>query len=241
VAATRGARTGPRGRWVVLALLLLGAIALFAGIVELSTQEGGDPKVDVGGVNDAQRIFGGLRQDGDRLGEPGAPVSIQVFNDVQCGNCSDQFMETVPALVDELVRPDRAKLLYRHYGFGSNPVELGFVAAEAAAEQGYGWQYAYLFFASQDEAERVGVGQDFLESLAASIGELDVEQWTKDFEQAREPGSPISEKLQRRDELARDLGLRAAPSVIVTGPEGTEVLQDSPGLEEILAAVDQVS
>jgi protein-disulfide isomerase len=241
VAVRTGGATGRRGRWAVLALLVLGGVALLVAVVELSTQEGGPPKVELGGVNEAQRIFGGLRQDGDRLGDPDAPVSIQVFNDVQCDNCAEQFLATVPPLVDELVRSDRAQLLYRHYGFGPNPVELGFVAAEAAAEQGYGWQYVYLFFANQAEAERVGIGTDFLEAIAASIGDLDLEEWSVDFERGREPGSAITEKLVRRDEVARDLGLRAAPSAIVTGPKGTDVLQDFPGLEEIRAAVERVS
>jgi protein-disulfide isomerase len=232
---------GRRGRWLVLAAFVVAGLALFAALVELSTEKGGDPRIEIDGVNEAQRIFGGLRQDGDRLGDPGAPVSIQVFNDVQCGNCSEQFMETVPPLVDELVRSDQAKLLYRHYGFGPRPVELGFVAAEAAARQGYGWQYAYLFFANQEEAERVGIDDDFLEALATSIGEMDVDEWAEDFERGLEEGSEITTKLERRDEVARDLGLRAAPSMIVTGPGGTEVVQDSPGLEEIRGAVDRAS
>jgi protein-disulfide isomerase len=235
-----GAAAGGRGRWLVLAALLLGGAALLAVLVELSTEEGGPLKVEVAGGNDAQRIFGGLRQEGDRLGDPEAPVSIQVYNDVQCGNCSEQFMATIPALVDELVRSDRAQLLYRHYGFGPRSVELGFIAADAAAEQGYLWQYVYLFFANQAEAERVGIDQDFLEALAASIGGLEVGEWTEDFERGEESGSAIRSRLERRDEVARDLGLRAEPSVIVSGPGGTEVLQTSPGLEATRAVVERV-
>ena len=51
--------------------------------------------------------------------------------------------------------------------------ELGFYGAEAAAEQGYGWQYTYLFFRNQDEAERFGIDEDFLDSLAGAIEELE--------------------------------------------------------------------
>ena len=65
----------------------------------------------------------------------------------------------------------------RHYSVAENELELGFYGAEAAAEQGYGWQYTYLFFRNQDEAERFGIDEDFLESLAGSIGELNVEEW----------------------------------------------------------------
>ena len=47
-------------------------------------------------------------------------------------------------------------------------------------------------------------------------------------------------KLEAQDEVARGLGLRAQPSMIVTGPNGTETLQDSPTLSQIEAAVDRV-
>lgn len=235
-------RTGPRrGRWWVLAALVLGAGALLAVFVGLSTEEGGDPKVEVSGINDAQRIFGGLRQEGDRLGEPDAPVTIQVFNDIQCGDCGDQFLATVPPLVEGAVRDGEVKLLYRHYGFGPRPVEEGFIAAEAAGEQGYQWQYVYLFFRSQDEIGRLGaVNADFLESIAASIGELDVPEWEEAYAEQGGPDGEITRRLESQDEVARGLGLRARPSAIVTGPGGTVTLQDFPDLEQIEAAIAEV-
>jgi hypothetical protein len=48
-------------------------------------------------------------------------------------------------------------------------------------------------------------------------------------------------RVPRADEVARGLGLRAQPSAIVSGPSGTETLQDSPSLQSILDAVDQVN
>lgn len=235
------AAAGPRpGRWWVLAALVLGLVALALVIVELSTERPGDEKLTIDGVNDAQRLFGGLPQIGDRLGESEAPVSIQVFNDIQCDDCDGQFLDTVPALIDDLVRPGEAKLLYRHYSFSPSPVQEGFIAAEAAGEQGYQWQYVYLFFRNQEEAARRGVTADFLESIAASVGEMDTSEWEEDFAEGAGPQGSITEQIEAQDEIARGLGLRAEPSAIVSGPEGTETLQDSPSLEQIEAAVAAV-
>ena len=102
-------------------------------------------------------IFGGVPQEGDRLGSADAPVTIQVFNDMQCSSCREAFLSTIPKLAEKYARPGRGQLLCRHYSNSENPQELGFYGAEAAAEQGYGWQYIYLFFRNQDEAERFGV------------------------------------------------------------------------------------
>jgi protein-disulfide isomerase len=239
-AATVGTAPRRRGRWIVAALLALALFGLGAAIVELSTQKGGKPQIVVNGINDAQEIFGGIRQSGDRLGDPGAPVSIQIFNDLQCSNCRDQFLATIPGLVDQLVRNDKAQLLYRNYSFSIRVVNEGFIGAEAAGRQGYEWQYAYLFFRNQAEAARIGVTSDFLVSLASSIGEMDVDQWKQDFAKGGAPNGAFTKKIEAQDQIARGLGLRAAPSAIVTGPNGTETLQDSPDLGEIMAAVNRV-
>ena len=107
-----------------------------------------------------------MPQEGDRLGSSNAPVTIQVFNDLQCGNCREDFLGTIPALAERYARPGDVQLLYRHYSNSINTEQLGFYGAEAAAEQNYGWQYTYLFFRNQDEAERFGIDQDYLASIA---------------------------------------------------------------------------
>ena len=240
--APADAGAGGRGRWFVIAALAAGALLLLVAIVDLSTREGGPARVEVSGSNESQALFGGLPQDGDRLGEGEAPVSIQIFNDVTCDDCSDQFLDTVPGLVEQLVRDGEAKLLYRHYSFSVRPVQEGFIAAEAAAEQDYLWQYLYLFFASQEEAERVGAQgfDEFIQALASSIDELEPEEWEIDFSEGGGPDGEYTERVEEQDRIAHDLGLRDEPSAIVSGPGGTEILQDSPSLDEILQAVETV-
>jgi protein-disulfide isomerase len=229
-----------RGRIRVIALLALGLVALGYAIVEISTQEAGDPVVHVAGIEDAQGLFGGMPQEGDRLGSDNAPVTIQVFNDLQCGECRDDFLSTIPELAERYARPGEVKLLYRHYSNSINPEQLGFYGAEAAADQGYGWQYAYLFFRNQDEAERFGVDQEYLASVAGAVEELDLEEWEADLEKNGAGGGPIEARLERYEELGRDLGIRTGQGMIVSGPNGTATLQEGPSLAEVEAAIAEV-
>lgn len=228
-----------RGRlWVILALsLALAALAYV--IVDVSTRAGRDV-IRLDGVGDAQRLFGGLPQEGDRLGDADAPVSIQVFNDLQCGNCNDEFLATIPSLVEDYVRPGEAKLLMRHYSVAANPLELGFFGAEAAAEQAYGWQYTYLFFRNQDEAERFGVGERFMSTVAASIGELDVPAWQEYLGTRGGTDGPIAQRLEGYEDLGRGIGIRAGQALIVSGPGGTRTLQEGPTLAEVERAIEAV-
>ena len=229
-----------RGRlWVVLALAVAVALLGFA-LVEISTKEAGREFIRVKGISAAQRTFGGVPQEGDRVGSADAPVSVQIFNDLQCGTCAGAFVGTVPALVERYARPGEAKLLMRHYSFARNALQLGFFGAEAAAEQNYGWQYTYLFFRNQDEAEQFGVSDKFLEELAASVGELDVDEWRRYLEAEGGEDGEITARLEGYEELGTDLRIRAEPAAIVSGPGGTQVLQDTPSLARIEAAIEAV-
>ena len=94
------------------------------------------------------------------------------------------------------------KLLLRHYSVAENPLELGFFGAEAAAQQGYGWQYTYLFFRNQAEAERLGrISEDFQASIAGSIGELDVPEWHEYLEAQSGTDGQIRKTLEGYEEL----------------------------------------
>ncbi len=229
-----------RGRLWVAAILALMLFGLGYLIVAISTQEEGDAVVEIAGINDAQRIFAGMPQEGDRLGSDDAPVTVQIFNDLQCSDCRRDFLRTIPALAEDYARPGDAKLLYRHYSNSINTEQLGFYGAEAAADQGYGWQYIYLFFRNQDEAERFGIDQDFLASVAGGVEELNAPEWEEDLEDNAGPDGAISERLAGYEELGRDLGIRVRQAAIVNGPNGTETLQDGPTLAQLERAIEEV-
>jgi hypothetical protein len=229
-----------RGRLWVVAILALFLFGLGYLVVEISTQKEGPAVVHVEGIGDAQRIFGGIPQEGDRLGSSDAPVSIQVFNDMQCSDCREDFLGTIPTLAEDFARPGDVQLLYRHYSNSENAEELSFYGAEAAAEQGYGWQYIYLFFRNQEEAGHFGVDQDFLDSIAGGVEELNGPEWEEDLEDNGGPDGAISKRLEGYEQLGSDLSIRVRQAMIVSGPDGTETLQDGPSLGQVERAIEAV-
>jgi len=234
-----------RGRFLVAALLALGLVVLGYTIVKISTRKPDREVVHVQGINEAQELFGGVPQEGDRLGSEDAPVTIQVFNDIQCSSCRDDFLSTIPALMEKYVRPGDVKLLWRHYSNAETPEELGFYGAEAAADQGYGWQYIYLFFRTQEEAKRFTSRRsfdNFTKSIAGGVEELDIEEWERDIEENGGPGGAIQKRLESSEELGRNLGIRVGQGMVVNGPGGTRTLQEGPSpaqVDRAIAAVDR--
>lgn len=228
------------GQIRTLIILAIAAGLLVAGLVGMSTREPSHEYDDVQGVQDMRQVIGGERQLEDRLGEVDAPVQMQVFLDAQSSTYRDQFLETIPPLINSQVRSGDLKLLYRNRSLTRNATELSFYGIEAAMNQNYGWQFAYLMFRNQAQAEEQGLDEEFLTRLAESIEHLDIEQWKADFSDGLEEGSQMNAELQAQDQLAIDLEIRDAPAAVVNGANGTEILQDAPDLAEIEAAIDKV-
>ena len=217
------------------ALLIVGGAALIAAVVSIAVGEGGPQAQDIGGVNEVQRIFGGIAQEGADLGPEDAELAISVFNDIQCEPCADYEIDVIDPLVEEYARTDQARIEFRHFSLAPNDTTLAAIAAEAAGEQARQWQYLDTFVRNQDLAISRDVDEDVLREVAEAVPQLDVEQWQEDFE------SPRSEELVRQDAmLAAELQLPAEPAVVVSGPGGQRELIESPSAEEIEAAIDAV-
>ncbi len=237
-----GRKAGPRpGRLWILAALIVAAGALLVAIVGMATREPSSEFSRIAGVNDSQRIFGGVRQLGDRLGFGDAPVQIQYFTDVQSIPGAENLIAVVPPLVDSEIRNGTVQMLFRNRSLTRNPTQLSFYGVEAAALQDAAWNYAYLMVRNLDLAEEAGaVDEEFLTDLAEGIERLELPVWQADFERGLDPESAMTRGLEDADKVAIDLGLRAEPAMIVAGPSGTEVLQDSPDLARVRAAIARV-
>jgi protein-disulfide isomerase len=218
---------------VGLALLAAG---LIGAIVTIAVGEGGPQPEDVGGVNEVQRVFGGVEQEDATLGSDDAPVTVTVFNDLQCTDCADFQLEQVDPLIDEYVRTDEVRFELRHFAISGHDTVRAAYAATAAGEQGRQWQYADLFLRNQDLAADEGVTDELLRELAESVPELETEQWEEDLD-----SDEVAARVEADARLAAELKLPAEPAVVVSGPGGEETLIDTPTLADIETAVQEVS
>jgi len=222
--------------WVPRVVLGLALFALGYAIYSIAVGEGGPKSPPVEGVNDVQEIFGGIEQEGATLGPTDAPITIEVFNDLQCAPCADFELETIDPLVEEYARTDKAQFVFRNFSLAPNDTTLAAIAAEAAGMQARQWQYADTFFRNQDLAQGRGVDDQILREVAEAVPELDQDRWQTDYD------SPQSADLVREDAmLAAQLKLPAEPAVVVSGPAGERKLIQTPTHDEIEAAIAQVS
>lgn len=225
-----------QSRWIPLTILSVAGIGLLAAIVSLSVGEHREEKFTISGSGEVQELVGGIPQLGDRLGSDDAPITIDVFNDIQCTRCADYQREVIDPLINDYVRPGDAQMIFRHYPLGGKPVTLGGVAAEAAGQQDRQWQFIEVFIRNLDQVPAEGVTQEFLNEIASATPKLEVTDWEQamqsdEAEQAATAGNDLGTKLK----------ITANPAVVVTGASGSEELDDAPGIDDIEAAIDSVS
>jgi protein-disulfide isomerase len=221
----------------LLALALCVGLLGFA-IVSLSVGSGGTEDIKITGAEEIQSLVGGIPQDGPRLGQADAPVTVQVFNDMQCDPCSDWNQQVVVPLISGPVRSGDIQLVYHNFPMTESGFFLGAYAAVAAAKQDYEWQFIELFFYNQDEAKKHGATQDFLNNIARGVGvtNFNVEQWQRDMND-----DDIQGTLEDDEKLTAERRLPAEPAVVVGGPNGSKQLIESPSLADVQAAIAEVS
>jgi protein-disulfide isomerase len=234
VSAEAPPRRRPRAVGVVIVLVVVGL--LIVGLASLSLDDGKEDPIRITGAGEVQQLLGGIEQKDGTLGNPDAPVTIDVFNDLSCDPCSDWQLEVIPKLVDDYVREDKVQLTYRHFAMGERESSEADYGALAAAQQDYEWQYVELFFINQDEAKRVGITDEFQSDLANAVLEMDADQWRKDF-----TAPEVQATIDSDNKVAADLLLPAQPAVIVSGPGGEKKLVASPSYDDIVEAIDAVS
>lgn len=219
-------------RWIpILVITALTAIVGYA-IVAISIGEGGPLAVEIEGSDAVQRLYGGLTQDEEALGLEDAPVTVRVFTDIQCGQCSQWYLGIVPALVDGYVRDGRAKIELRHFSQSTRTTQLAAVGAAAAAEQGREFQFAHLFMLKLDEVPEDGVSDEYLLRIASAVPRMDGSEWKEAFDDS-------DAELAARDDtqLATELRFPVGSAVVVEGPASSEELTEDPTLEEVEQAI----
>ncbi|HUF39812.1 MAG TPA: thioredoxin domain-containing protein [Anaerolineales bacterium] len=149
--------------------------------------------------------------EGLSIGNPDAPVLVEVFEDFQCPSCK-QFSDAIkPQLLQTFVYNGIARLQFRHYPFiGADSLRAA-NATMCANEQGRFWDFHDIVFANQ-LAQNIGAYSDRrLEAMADQLG-LDVAAWSACYDEDR---YEVDIQADQADAGAR--GVTGTPTIFVNG------------------------
>jgi len=222
VARRRTAAAAPQRRtlgWKPIALGVGAVVVAVAGLITLAiTTSGGDSSNELAQkIEDSSRSL--PQQDGLSLGDPKAPLVLQVFEDFQCPFCIRFTANVEPQLVEEYVKTGKVRLEFQNFpilGHESQAAARGMVCA---AEQDRAWNfglglYALQANANQAESEKLNVGRFDAEGLrdeAAGAG-LD----TAAFDTCM-AGREASDAVAAQAQAGTVLGVNGTPGFALNG------------------------
>jgi protein-disulfide isomerase len=172
---------------------------------------------------------------GKAMGDPNAPVRVDVWEDFQCPACGNYSTEVEPLVTENYVAPGQVYYVYHHFPFiddlaVTKESDQSANASMCAAEQGRFWDFHDILFANWDGENEGAFSDSRLVTMAETLG-LDMDTFKACFEANR-----------YTDEIANDLnegktkGVNGTPSVFVNGT----LLRPGfvPSYEEISAAIE---
>jgi protein-disulfide isomerase len=173
--------------------------------------------------------------DGLVIGDPNAPVRIDVFEDFQCPACKRFTEETEHRIVTDLVQTGKAYYVFHNYAFldrssVTKESQQAALASLCANEQGKFWEYHDTLFANWN-GENQGAFADAHLIDFATVLNLDVDAFKICLSEGR-----YVDEVQASFKEGNQMGVQGTPSVFVNGT----IIQPGyiPSYEEIAAAVE---
>ena len=232
--AIREERQKKRRRQRLLTILAItaGAIIVVGLLVYPSIQKSLAPVGEITTITPASRPM----PNGTAMGEEGATVIVEVWEDFQCPACRNYSTDIEPLIAENYVATGHVRYVFRQFPFldervpSSNESQQSANASMCAAEQERFWDYHDMLFANWNGENRGAFSDKRLVAFAEALG-LDMDRFNSCFQQNK-----------YRDEIAKDkadgqeLGVTGTPSVFVDGQ------QLSPGFvpsyQDIALAID---
>jgi protein-disulfide isomerase len=228
----RAAELARKRRVQYLSLAAFGAAAAIVALIIVISQSGGGGRGSGGGGNpsnvtgvaEVNSELNGIPQSGQTLGDPKASVTLTEYGDPQCPVCAEFSRRIAPAVISAEVQGGIVKYVYEPFLIIGPDSKPAMRAVLAAGEQNRFWNYLQLFYLNQGEENSGYVTDDFLTSIAKAAGVSDLDKWN-----ASRNSSKWDATIQQGSSQAQSFGFNGTPSIVVSGPKGTQALK---GFEE---------
>ncbi len=166
--------------------------------------------------------------DGTALGNPDAPVKVEVFSDFLCSHCND-YVEGVPAnyigesqFIQQYVTTGQVYYVFHPFRVIAPESDNGAEASLCAADQGKFWEYHDVIFANVGTTPSP-MSKQALTEFAKAIN-LDVTQFQDCLS-----NNKYAQKIQEEQAYGVQKGISGTPSFLINGTEivGRDQLQSA--------------
>lgn len=226
------AREAQRNRQMIIAGIVVLAVIVVGVVIKVS-----DP-TPTGEIADASpRSY--PQADMNSMGDPNAPVKVDVWEDLQCPACLRYSENVEPLLVENYIKTGKIFFTFHHFPFlddyaDTKESDRAANASMCAAEQGQFWQYKDIVFANWNGENQGAYSDPNLASFAKTLG-LNMEQFNSCVQSNK---YKIQVDQSYNEGVA--LGISSTPTtfvngVLVTNPDGPNFV---PTYENIADMID---
>lgn len=156
------------------------------------------------------RLLAGVPQQGRTLGNPAAPVTLQVFADLEDEDSRRWVLSFLPSIIQEFVRPGILKIEYRSFKTNTlqpQPFVKQQTAAVAAGAQNKLWNFIETFYHEQGREYTPYVTENYIDNIASQVPGLNIARWRQDRNDGRR-----SEQVVVDDQTGKADGIHTTPS-----------------------------
>jgi protein-disulfide isomerase len=218
-------------RMTTLLMIVMGGLGLMALIAAPTVINNLKPIGEITPITPIERPM----VDGRAMGNPQAPVVIEVYSDFQCPMCKVFSDETELKIATNYVSSGDVYYIYRHFPFlddqsAGKESDQSANASMCAAEQGRFWDYHDILFANWNGENEGSFNDKRLIAFADTLG-LKMDQ----FEQCFNENTYLDEI---NDDLTkgRQLNVTGTPTVFVNGVAVRKGFV--PAYEDMQSAID---
>ncbi len=198
--------------------LAVAAVALAAiGISNVAGSSGQRSSSEV--EREVSALLSGIPQNGDTLGQASAPITLQIFGDLESEDVRTFVVWILPDIIHDWVRTSTVKIQYRSFmndlSHDSRVFVNQQVSALAAGTQDKLWNFIETFYHEQGKEEAPYVTEKYLENIAEQVPGLSLSQWKV----VRE-SNLLATQVIKDDHAARARGFHDAPAFLIGRAEG---------------------
>jgi protein-disulfide isomerase len=220
IAREKAAAEAARRRTRLLRLGVVALVAVVAVAVVIASTSGSSSSTgsSSSASGTVKRLLVGIPQAGNALGKATAPVTVTVYEDLECPICREFTLGAENQLIAHDVRAGRVKLVFRSLQTATpdaTTFQVQQQAAVAAGKQQKQWHYVELFYHQQGQEGTPYVTESYLDKLARQVPGLNYSAWRS----ARKTG--LAKPVSSDEALAQSKGYNSTPTIVVKGPKGS--------------------
>ncbi len=231
-----------RNRIIVIALVVVGVLLVTFALIlpslnnarsAASATQAAANATPVPVITITPRVFN-TTVNGQHLGNPNAPVKVDVYEDFRCSACLYYTQNTEPQIIQNYV--ETGKVYYTYHFFlvidGNDGSDASYRAANAAlcaGEQNHFWDYHDTLYANQITESASFFTDARLVTMAQNLN-LDMTKFNQCY-QAKKYASVVQADISQ----GQSLNINATPSIVVNGKLLSDFSQTTQAIDAALA------